>query len=148
MVAAAEVATRALPPTAIETTPAMGGMEGIMAEGPSNATAVAEAAAHAMPSTATETTPAMGGTEGIMAEGPSNAVAVVEETGRELSLALTLESHHPPVWDGPPLRWVSPWDPSSKVFTLDDAAKGTEWESLNKRITTALEALNQTRGTL
>ena len=102
----------------------------------------AEVAARAVPPTATETTPVVGGTEEVMAKGPSDSVAVVEETGRELSLALTLESHHPPVWDGPPLRWVSPWDPSSKVFTLDDAAEGMEREKLHEGFTTVLEALN------
>jgi len=35
---------------------------------------------------------------------------------------------------------------SSELFTLDDAAKGMERESLNEGITAALEALNQARG--
>ena len=75
-------------------------------------------------------------------------MAVVEETGRGLSLALPSEGHHPPAWDEPPFWWVSPWDPSSELFTLDDAAEGMERESLNEGITAALEALNQTKGAL
>ena len=102
----------------------------------------AEVAARAVPPTATETTPVVGGTEEVMAKGPSDSVAVVEETGRELSLALPLEGHHLPMWDEPPFRWVSPWDLSLELFTLDDAAEGMEWESLNEWITAMLEALN------
>ena len=45
-------------------------------------------------------------------------------------------------WDEPPLRWVSPWEPSSELFTLDDAAEGMEWEKLSEGFTATLEALN------
>ena len=69
-------------------------------------------------------------------------MAVAEETDRELSLVLTSKGHHPPVWDEPPLRWVSPWDPSSELFILDDAAEGMEWEKLSEGFMAALEALN------
>ena len=65
-----------------------------------------------------------------------------------MSLVLTPGGSHLPMWDEPLLRWVSPQDPSSELFTLDDAAKGMERESLNEGITAALEALNQAKGTL
>ena len=110
--------------------------------------AVPEAAAGLVLPTAPETTPAMGRTEGVMAQGPSDTAVVAEETDRELSLVLPLEGHHPPAWDEPLLRWVSPWDPSSELFTLDDAGEGMEWENLNKGFTAVLEALNQARGAL
>ena len=42
----------------------------------------------------------------------------------------------------PLLRWVSSWDPSSELFTLDDAAEGMEPENLNEGFTAMLEALN------
>ena len=83
-----------------------------------------------------------------MAEGPPGTTAIVEETGKELSLVLTLEGHHPPVRDEPLLRWVSPRDLSSELFTLDDATEGMEREKLREGFTTALEALNQTSSTL
>ena len=35
-----------------------------------------------------------------------------------------------------------------ELFTLDDATKGMEQESLNEGITAMLEALNQARGAL
>ena len=103
---------------------------------------VPEAAARPMLPAAPETTPVVGRTEGVVAEGPPDTAAVVEETGRELSLVLTSEGRHPPARDEPLLWWVSPRDPSSELFTLDDAAEGMERESLNEGITVALEALN------
>ena len=109
---------------------------------------VPEAAARPVLPAAPETTPVVVRMEGVMAEGPSDTVAVAEETDRELSLVLTSEGHHPPMQDEPPLRWVSLWDPSSKLFTLDDAAKGMARDSLNEGITATLEALNQARGAL
>ena len=101
-----------------------------------------EAAARTVPPMAPEETSAVGGTEGVMAEGPPNTTVVAEETGRELSLVLTLGGSHPPTRDEPLLRWVSPRDPSSELFTLDDAAEGMERESLNEGIRAVLEALN------
>ena len=110
--------------------------------------AAPEAATHVVPSMALETTPTVGGTEGVMAKGPSDTVAVAKETGRELSLVLPLEGHHPSTRDEPLLRWVSPWDPSSELFTCDDATVGMEREKLSEGFTAALEALNQARGAL
>ena len=65
-----------------------------------------------------------------------------------MSLVLPSKSHHPPVRDEPPLRWVSLWDPSSELFTLDDVAEGMEREKLSEGFTTALEALSQAIGAL
>ena len=110
--------------------------------------AAAEVATRALPPTAIETTPAMGGMEGIMAKRPSDAMAVAKDTGRELSLALTSESHHPPARDEPLLRCVSPSDLSSELFTLDDAAEGMEREKLSEGFTATLEALNQAKYSL
>ena len=69
-------------------------------------------------------------------------------TGGEPSLALTSVGSDSPARSEPLLRWVSPQDPSSELFTLDDAAEGMERESLNEGITAMLEALNQARGAL
>ena len=101
-----------------------------------------EAAARAVPLTATETTLAVGGMEGVMAKGPLDTVTVVEETGRELSLVLTMVGHHPPMRDEPSLWWVSPWDPSSELFTLDAFTEGIERENLYEGFMATLEALN------
>ena len=95
-----------------------------------------------VPPVVPETMPAVGRTEGVMAQGPSDTVAVVEDTGRELSLVLPSECHHPPVRDEPPLWWVSPWDSSSELFTLDDATEGMERENLNEGFMVVPKALN------
>jgi len=97
-----------------------------------------EAAACPVLPAAPETTSAVVRTEGVMAKGPSDAVAVAVGTSRELSLALTSKSYHPPVRDEPPLRWVSPWDSLSELFTLDDAAEGMEREKLGEGFTAVL----------
>ena len=101
-----------------------------------------EAAACPVPPAALETTPVVGRTEGVMAQGPLDTAVIAEETGRELSLVLPLEGRHPPTRDEPPLWWVSQWDPSSELFTLDDAAEGMEREKLSEGFMVALEALN------
>ena len=67
-----------------------------------------EAVARLVPPAAPETMPAVGRTEGVVAQGPSGTTTVVEETGRELSLVMTLGGSHSPMWDEPLLRWVSP----------------------------------------
>ena len=61
-------------------------------------------------------------------------MAAAEKTGRELSLVPPLEGHRPPTWDEPPFRWVSPWDPSSELFTLDNATEGMEREKLSEGV--------------
>ena len=81
-------------------------------------------------------------------KGPLDTTVVAEGTAGELSLVLTSRGSHPPAWDEPLLRWVSPQDPSSELFTLDDAAEGMEQESLNEGITAMLEALNHAKGAL
>ena len=115
---------------------------------PEAVVAVPEVAARPVLPAALETTPAVGGMEEVIAEGPSYSMVVAEETGRELSLVLTSKGRHPPTRDEPSLRWVSPWDPSSELFTLDDAAEGMEREKLHKGFTAALEALNQASSAL
>ena len=107
-----------------------------------------EVAARPVLPAALETTPVMGRTKGVMAQGPSDTTAVAEETDRELSLVLPSEGRHPPMRDEPSLRWVSPWDPSLELFTLDDATEGMEREKFREGFMAMLEALNQASGTL
>ena len=65
-------------------------------------------------------------------------MAVAEEIGRELSLVLPSKGHHLPTRDEPLPQWVSLWDPSSELFTLDDVAKGMEREKLSEGFTATL----------
>ena len=43
---------------------------------------------------------------------------------------------------------MNPQDPTSTLFTLDDAAESMERESLDERIAAVLEDLNHARGAL
>ena len=73
---------------------------------------------------------------------------VVERASGESSLALMSEGSHSPVWGEPLLWWTNPQDPTSTLFTLDDAAESMERESLDMGITSVLEALDHARGAL
>ena len=101
-----------------------------------------------MPPAAQVMPPDVGLTEGDMAKGSSGVVAVVERTSRGSPLALASGGSHSPVRGEPKLQWVDPQDPTSTLFSLDDATKSMEQESLNEGISTVLEALNQARGAL
>ena len=90
----------------------------------------------------------MGRTEGDTTEGSSGIVVVVERTSRGSPLALASGGSHSPVRGEPQLQWVDPQDPTSTLFSLDDATKSIERESLNEGILAMLEALNQARGAL
>ena len=46
------------------------------------------------------------------------------------------------------LQWIDPHDPTTTLFSLDDATESIERESLNEGISAMLEALNQARGVL
>ena len=63
-------------------------------------------------------------------------------------MALTSGGSHSPVQGEPLLQWMDPQDPTSILFSLDDATESIERESLNEGISAMLEALNQARGVL
>jgi hypothetical protein len=49
---------------------------------------------------------------------------------------------------GPLLWWADRQDPTSTLFTLDDAAEEMEWESIDVGVTSVLEALDNMMGVL
>ena len=53
-----------------------------------------------------------------------------------------------PTWGEPLLQWASLEDPTSTLFTLDDAIESMEWESLDVGVTSVLKALDHARGAL
>ena len=73
---------------------------------------------------------------------------MVIRVSREPSLALTSVGSDSPVWGEPLLWWASPEDPTSTLFTLDDAIGRMERESLNMGIVFVLEALDHTQDAL
>ena len=70
------------------------------------------------------------------------------EADGEPSLALTSVGSDSPAWGEPLLWWASLEDPTSMLFTLDDAAESMEWESLDVGIAFVLDALDHARGAL
>ena len=112
------------------------------------------------PSVAQAMKPSVGQTEGDAAEGYPDIVVLGEESAsvsltpsivggrvpagtswregsmairatREPSLALTLVGNDSPTQGELLLRWASPKDPTSTLFTLNDAAESMERESLD-----------------
>ena len=66
--------------------------------------------------------------------------------GGNPSLALTSVGSDLPMRGKPLLRWASLEDPTSMLFTLDDATKSMERESLDVGIVSMLEALDHAMG--
>ena len=66
----------------------------------------------------------------------------------EPSLALTSVGSDSPTRSEPLIRWLSPEDPMSMLFTLDDATKSMEREILDMGIAFVLKALDHARGAL
>ena len=61
-------------------------------------------------------------------ESPS-IVAVVEITIGGLALALMSSGSRSPAQGESLLQWMDPQDPTSILFSLDDATESIEWES-------------------
>jgi len=115
---------------------------------PDAAAMVPEEVARSVPPAAQLTTPDEGWMEGGTAEGSVGVMAVVERTSGESPLALTSGGSHSPARGEPLLQWMDPQDPTSILFSLDDATGSIERESLNEGISAMLEVLNQARGVL
>ena len=73
-----------------------------------------------------------------------------DTAGGSLSIVAVVEriSRGSPTWGEPPLRWMAPQDPMSTLFSLDDASKSMERESLNIGFSAMMDALSQARGVL
>ena len=88
------------------------------------------------------TEPEAGRTEGDMAGGSSGTVAVVERTSGRSPSALMLRGNRSPMRGELPLQWMDPRDQTLTLFSLDDATKSIERESLNEGISAMMEVLN------
>ena len=109
---------------------------------------VLEDVARSVPSAALVMAPDMGRTERNMTKGSPGVVVVVERTGEGSPLALTSGGSRSPVRGESLLQWTDPQDPTSILFSLDDATESIERESLNEGILAMMEVLNQARGVL
>ena len=92
--------------------------------------------------------PEVGLMEEDMAEGSLVIMMVVGRTQREPPLALLSGGGHSPTRGEPPLQWMAAEDPSSTLFSLDDAAESLERENMDIGFSAALNALNEASGAL
>ena len=90
----------------------------------------------------------MGRTEGDTTRGSLGAMVVVERTSGRSPLVLMLGGSCSPVRGEPPLQWMSAQDPTSALFSLDDATESMERENLDIRFLAMMDALSQARGIL
>ena len=61
-------------------------------------------------------------------------------------MALMSRGSHSPTRVESLLQWMDPQDPTSILFSVDDATESIERESLNEGISAMMEVLNQARG--
>ena len=88
------------------------------------------------------TVPDVGRIEGDTAEESPGIMAVVERTSGGSPMALTARGSCSPTWGESLLQWMDPQDPTSILFSLDDATESIEQESLNGGISAMVDVLN------
>ena len=116
--------------------------------GSDTAMVASEGMAQSAPPAVQAMAPGVGWMEEDMARGSSVIMTVVGRTQRELPLALLSGGNRSPARGEPPLQWMAAEDPSSALFSLDDAAESLERENLDIRFSAALNALNEATGAL
>ena len=82
------------------------------------------------------------------AEGSPGIVVVVERTRRRSSPALLSGGSRSPARGESPLQWMAAQDPTSALFSLDDAAESMEQENLDIGFSAMMDALSQASGVL
>ena len=107
-----------------------------------------EGASQSMPPMAQATAPEEGRTEGDTAEGSLGIVVVVERTSGGSPSALMSGGSRSLARGELPLQWMYPRDPTSTLFSLDEATESIERESLDEGISAMMDVLNQARGVL
>ena len=78
-----------------------------------------------------------------MAIGSPGVVAVVERTSGGSPLALMSGGSRSPAWGESLLQLMDPQDPSSILFSLDDATESIERESLNEGMSATIVPTGQ-----
>ena len=76
------------------------------------------------------------------ARGTTGIVVVVERTSGELPSGLVPGGSRSPTRGDPPLHWMDPQDPTSTLFSLDDATESIERGSLDKGISAMMGVLD------
>ena len=101
-----------------------------------------EGVAQSAPPAAQAAAPGAGRMEEDTAGGSLGVVAVVERTRRTSSPALLSGGSHSPTWGEPPLQWMAAQDPTSVLFSLDDAPESLEQENLDIGFSAVMDALS------
>ena len=98
-----------------------------------------------MPPVAQATAPEAGRMEEDVAGGSPGVMVVVERTSRGSPLALMSGGSRSPTRGELPLQWMDPRDPTSTLFSLDDATESIERGSLDEGISVMMDVLDQAR---
>ena len=85
-----------------------------------------EGAAQSAPPAAQAAAPEVGRMEEDTPRGSLGVMAVVERTSRRSPSALLSGGSRSPARGEPPLQWMATEDPTSALFSLDDAAESME----------------------
>ena len=104
-----------------------------------------EGAAQSTTSAAQATLSKVGRMVEDMAGGTAGIMAVVERTRWGLPSALVLGGCRSPAWGVSPLHWMDPQDPTSTLFSLDDATESIERGSHDEGILVMMDVLYQAR---
>ena len=104
--------------------------------------------AQSVPPAAQAAAPEMGQMEEGMDGGSLGAVAVVERTRRRSPPALLSGGSRSPMRGDLLLQWMAAEEPTSALFSLDDAIESLELENLDIGSSTMMNALNQASGAL
>jgi len=83
-----------------------------------------------------------------MVGGSLGVVTVVGRTRREPPLALLSGGSRSPTRGEPPLQWMAAQEPTSALFSLDDAAESMERENLDVGFSAVMGALREASGSL
>ena len=106
---------------------------------------VSEGAAQSAPPATQATAVEAGRIKGDMAGGTLGSMVVVERTSGRSPLALMSGGSRSPAQGESPLQWMAPQDPTSTLFSLDDAAESIEWGSHDEGISVMMGILDLAR---
>ena len=81
-------------------------------------------------------------------EGSSSTAVVPHRVRREPPSAPLLGGSRSPARGEPPLQWMAAEDPTSALFSLDDAAESMERENLDIEFSAMMNAMSQASGVL
>ena len=114
-------------------------------EQPDASTVVSEGAVQSTPPAAQATKPEVGRTEGGHGRRVLGHRGGGGEDQREVTLGPGVGGSHSPARGESLLQWMDPQDPTSTLFSLDDATKSIEWGSLDEGISAMMDVLDQAR---